>query len=189
MQARTNQHEQGSAYLATLLLLVVLTLMGLSLALVTSTESRIGANERILERVFYATDAGIGIAAARILVGSDYFYDVNNDANNSYILNDTPGSAPNPLVRSQVSVGPLILTQSGPCNLCEINNAGSYQNKALCRCNILLPARGQRQTLGNALAQRRLAATIDIQPWNTPASSLFALQWMSPADLAEKTAL
>jgi hypothetical protein len=189
MKIRTPRREEGSAYLVTLLLLVVLTLMGLSLALVTSTESQIGANERILERVFYATDAGIGVAAARILVGSDYFYDIDNDVNNSYILNDTPGAAPNPLVRSQVSVGPLMPTQIAPCNLCEINNAGSYRDNSFQRGNILLPARGQRQTLGDTVAQRRIAATIDIQPWRVPASSLFPLELMSPADLAEKAAL
>jgi Tfp pilus assembly protein PilX len=79
MNRRQPRHEEGSAYLVTLLLLIVLTLMGLSLALVTSTESQIGANERILERVFYTSDAGVGIAAARILVSSDYYYDIADD--------------------------------------------------------------------------------------------------------------
>ncbi len=189
MLARIVPHQAGSAYLITLLLLVVLTLMGLSLALVTSTESQIGANERILERVFYAADAGVGIGAARVLVSSDYYYDLDNPINNSYILNDTPDSAPNPLVRSRVSVGPLMPTQISPCNLCEINNAGSYRESAFQRGNILLPARGQRDTLGEAVAQRQIGATVDIQPWKVPASSLFPLALMDPAVLAEKAAL
>ena len=73
--------ERGSAYLVTLLILVVLTLMGLSLALITGTESQIGFNERVMERTFYAGDAGIGVAAARVLVASDYLYDANDDDN------------------------------------------------------------------------------------------------------------
>jgi hypothetical protein len=189
MDTRTPSREAGSAYLVTLLLLVVLTLMGLSLALVTSTENQIGANERVLERVFYATDAGVGIAAARVLVSSDYFYDLNEEENNSYILNSTPDSPPNPLVRSQVAVGPLMPTQIAPCQLCEINNAGSYRNSTYQRGNILLPSRGQRQILAEALAQRRVGASIDIQPWQVPASSLFPLEFLTPAQLAEKAAL
>ena len=188
MQARRPLPQAGSAYLVTLLLLVIMTLLGLSLALVTGTESQIGANERILERVFYATDAGIGIAAARVLVSSDYYYDVGNDENNSYILNEAPGAA-SPLVRSRVSVGPLMPTQVAPCNLCEINNAGSYRDSSYQRGNILLPTRGQRQTLGNAIALRRVAATMDVQPWRVPVSSLFPLAQMPTEELAEKAAL
>ncbi len=189
MPASRLRPEEGSAYLVALLLLIIMTLLGLSLALVTGTESQIGANERVLERVFYATDAGIGIAVARVLVGSDYTYDVNNDDNNSYILNETATAAPDPLTMSRVSVGPLMPTQVAPCNLCEINNAGSYRDSSYQRGNILMPARGQREALANALAQRRVAATIDVQPWRVPVSSLFPLEHMTPEELAEKAAL
>ncbi len=189
MPASRLKPEEGSAYLVALLLLIVMTLLGLSLALVTGTESQIGANERVLERVFYAADAGIGIAAARVLVSSDYNYDVNDDDNNSYILNETASAAPNPLTMSRVSVGPLMPTQVAPCSLCEINNAGSYRDSSYQRGNILMPARGQRETLANAVAQRRIAATIDIQPWRIPVSSLFPLEQMTLEELAEKASL
>jgi len=188
MRTRHLQRESGSAYIITLLLLVILTLLGLSLALVTGTESQIGANERILERVFYASDAGVGIAAARILTGSDYYYDADNDANNSYILNEAD-DAPTLLSQSTVSVGPLVTLQTGPCNLCEINNAGSYSNREYSRVNVLIPARGTRDTLSNATAERRLVATIDIQPWEDSVKSAFPLEFLTLAQLAEKATL
>lgn len=189
MTPRRLQHEEGSAYLVTLLLLIVLTLMGLSLALVTSTESQIGANERILERVFYTSDAGIGIAAARILVSSDYYYDIDDDTNNSYILNETPTATTTPLVRSLVSVGPLLPLQVAPCNLCEINNSGAYRDSSFQRTNILLPSRGERETLAESTALRRIAATIDVQPWRLPTASLFPVGQLTPAELAAKATL
>ena len=41
--------EAGSAYVITLLALVVLTILALSLALVTQTEVQVGSNERTVE--------------------------------------------------------------------------------------------------------------------------------------------
>ena len=188
MLARNPQREAGSAYIVTLLLLVILTLLGLSLALVTGTESQIGANERILERVFYATDAGIGIAAARVLTGNDYYYDPDNDVNNSYIMNEAP-DGPALLSQSRVSVGPLVTLQTAPCNLCEINNAGAYSGRDFSRVNVLIPARGTRDTLSEATAQRRVAATLDIQPWLETTKSVFPLEFLTLAQLAEKATL
>ena len=52
-----------------------------------------------------------------------------------------------------------------------------------------MPTRGQRETLANAVAQRRISATMDIQPWRVPVSSLFALEYLTPEELAEKAAL
>ncbi len=181
--------EAGSAYIISLLLLVVLTLMGLSLALITSTESQIGFNERILERTFYTSDSGIGIAAARILVASDYAYDVNDPDNNAYILNEAADIVDTQLVQSRVEVGPLLPMQLSPCNLCEINNAGSYRDASYQRTNIALPSNGERQNLYESTTRRRVAATIDIQPWRVPASSLFPIERLSPELLAEKLAL
>ena len=60
--------ERGSAYLVALLVLVLLTIIGLSLSLITQTEMQIGANERLIERSFYVADSGISLATARTLV-------------------------------------------------------------------------------------------------------------------------
>jgi len=64
--------EAGSAYVITLLALVVLTILALSLALVTQTEVQVGANEKTVNRTFYAADSGLGISVAEILANHDY---------------------------------------------------------------------------------------------------------------------
>jgi Tfp pilus assembly protein PilX len=57
--------ERGSAYIVVLLALVVLTIIGLSLVMVSQTEVQLGANERTISRTFFAADDGVSIAPAR----------------------------------------------------------------------------------------------------------------------------
>ena len=71
-QRARSRSEAGSAYIVTLLALVVLTILALSLALVTQTEVQVGANERTVNRTFYAADSGVGLAAAEALSSSRY---------------------------------------------------------------------------------------------------------------------
>ena len=51
---------------------MVLTILALSLALVTQTEVQVGANERTVNRTFYAADSGLGVAAAEALASGRY---------------------------------------------------------------------------------------------------------------------
>ena len=53
--------ENGSAYLFALLVLLVLTVIGLSLAIITQSEVQIGAAERTGVRVFYDSDAAVRV--------------------------------------------------------------------------------------------------------------------------------
>ena len=55
---RASVHQSGSAYLAALLAMVVLSIIGLSLAFITQNEMLIGANQRTVTRVLYDADAG-----------------------------------------------------------------------------------------------------------------------------------
>jgi hypothetical protein len=48
-----------------LLALVVLTIIGLSLVMVTQTEVQLGSNERTINRTFYAAESGLKFAIAR----------------------------------------------------------------------------------------------------------------------------
>ena len=75
--------EAGSAYVITLLALVVLTILALSLALVTQTEVQVGSNERTVSRTFYSADSGLGVAVAEALL-------VNNNPDNPTL----PGPGP-----------------------------------------------------------------------------------------------
>lgn len=50
-----------------ILVLAILTVIGIALMLVTSTEARIAANEWSVNRAFYASDAGVRWAAVEML--------------------------------------------------------------------------------------------------------------------------
>ncbi len=51
--------EKGAALVIAILVLAILTVIGIALMLVTSTESRIAANEWSVNRAFYGSDSGI----------------------------------------------------------------------------------------------------------------------------------
>jgi hypothetical protein len=59
--------ERGAALVIAILVLAILTVIGIALMLITSTESRIAANEWSINRAFYASDAGVRWAAGEML--------------------------------------------------------------------------------------------------------------------------
>lgn len=63
----TSRAEAGSAYIVTLLALVVLTILALTLTLVTQSEVQIGGNEKTVNRLFYSSDALLSLAANKVL--------------------------------------------------------------------------------------------------------------------------
>ena len=60
------RRERGAALVIAILVLAILTVIGIALMLVTSTESRIAANEWSINRAFYASDAGIRWATVQM---------------------------------------------------------------------------------------------------------------------------
>jgi PilX N-terminal len=56
---RPRENERGAALVLAILVLAILTVIGIALMLITSTESRIAANEWSANRAFYASDSGI----------------------------------------------------------------------------------------------------------------------------------
>jgi hypothetical protein len=152
--------ERGSAYLIALLGLVVLTILGLTLSLITQTEMRMGANERVLQRVFYAADSGFGTSLSRALVQGDF-------SGEAFTLPDS--SSPTAFdFRHRVDVTPLVPVLSAPCNLCQINNAGTYGAKQYHKVSHAVAVDAQR--LGGEpdnpglVAQKSLSAMLDVQP-------------------------
>ncbi len=63
-----SNRERGSVFIVALLALVLLTSIGLALALVTETEMLLGGNEQIVTETFYAAEAG-----ASVLLGQTAF--------------------------------------------------------------------------------------------------------------------
>ena len=61
------RRERGAALVVAILVLAILTVIGIALMLITSTESRIAANEWSVNRAFYAADAGVRWATGEML--------------------------------------------------------------------------------------------------------------------------
>jgi hypothetical protein len=62
-----HESERGAALIVAILVLAILTVIGIALMLITSTEARIAANEWSINRAFYSADAGIRWAAGQLL--------------------------------------------------------------------------------------------------------------------------
>lgn len=167
--------QSGSAYIVSLLVLLVVSIVGLSLSLITQTEMQVGANERVMQRVFYASDAGIAAATAKSLVKADYSGQVFT----------VPDVHKPPLLqlRQEVEVSPFLPILTAPCNLCEINNAGQYGTKQYHKITHLVAVLGQRMggSSTDPIAEKIVSAMVDVQP--TEASVEAYLPIDDPAQL------
>jgi Tfp pilus assembly protein PilX len=173
--------EAGSAYMAVLLVLVILTIFGLALSLITQTEMQVGSNERTLARTFYAADAGIEMATAKALVTSDH-------AAQNFFYTDTGKllkSAGALDLGSNVEVTAFLPVQDVPCNLCEINNtdgSSTYANRSYSKVNHVVTATASRFATIDAgststpIAQRTISAMVEVQPFKSPPEALKILE-------------
>jgi len=159
--ARLPDRQKGSAYLVALLALVVLTIVGLSLALITQTENQLGSNERTLNRVFYAADSGISFSIARALVNNDTTgrtFDLEEPDNASRLLQ----------IKESVDTSPFYPILEAPCNLCEINNRGTgeYSSRAYSRTTYAVASSATRESSATSalMAQKALSSMVDVQP-------------------------
>lgn len=163
--ARSRRRDRGSAYILALLVILVLTFLGLTLSLVTTTEMQLGSNDRVLQRAFYAGDTGINYATARLLVTKE----------TSAILlpvteRVTTGTDRTPSAATRVQLAAVIPVLSGPAAYSEINNVGTYSSKAANRSVVSIAAAGQRTLQGSTgpVASRTVSALIDLQPFELP---------------------
>lgn len=167
--------EAGSAYIITLLALVVLTILALSLALVTQTEVEVGANERTVNRTFYAADSGLGIAAAEALASGKY------TGNITVILNRVSVGlgASNSNVADRVTLTRMVPIQVSPCDWCPYNANGVPK---FWKVNNTVSAIAQRVAWSGGatppadatlLGQKSLNAMFEFQPWPKPPVEAF----------------
>lgn len=162
----SRRSEAGSAYLAVLLVLVVLTIFGLTLSLITQTEMQVGSNERTLSRVFYGADAGLEVATAKALIARDFGEFEFTYTDKGVELTSTAGLQ----LGSQVEVSAFVPIQTVPCNLCEINGAGEYGRKSYYRVNHAVSATARRFATLDVngerapLAEKSLSAMVEVQP-------------------------
>jgi type II secretory pathway component PulK len=183
-QVSRSRGEAGSAYIIVLLVLVVIAIFGIALSMITQTEMQVGSNERTLNRVFYAADAGIELAVARAVVTADHtpitFTYTDTGAN---LAAGTLG------LGTQVEVTAFHPIQVSACNLCEINNVGTYQDRAFYKVNHAVTVRATRfasLTAGaqrTPLAQKTVSAMVEIQPFRPSVDSLASVT--DPVQLAK----
>lgn len=107
--------ERGSAYIVVLLALVVLTIIGLSLVMVSQTEMQLGSNERTISRTFFAADSILGVASARHLLEND-------DRTLTYIQNVS--SLGGQSLADQVQLTKITYLATAPCDFCPANENG-----------------------------------------------------------------
>jgi Tfp pilus assembly protein PilX len=164
---RVPDHETGSAYLITMMVLIVMTIVGLSLSLVTQTEMQLGATEKMIQETFYAADSGVAVGISRALTRNeqDPFTFVMNQENrekNFHLVN-------------RINVSPFQAILNMPCNYCEINpndSAFSNVNHAVTAFSERLGWVGSGTEVpddAQVRARRSVSVMVELQPWRPAA--------------------
>jgi hypothetical protein len=91
---RILKNEEGSALIASLLLLVILTLIGIAATSTTTTDMQIASNEKSYKYAFYAAEAARGYVAAdntlygplNITLGGMRYFPNNADTSEYYSM-------------------------------------------------------------------------------------------------------
>jgi hypothetical protein len=131
--------ESGSAYIIALLVLVVLSILGLALAVIGQTEMQIGAAELTAHKALYNAENGVNLGLARKLLVNSTSAEI--DAEDTYKMTFVipepkqafdgsdidPGSLPAGASKfgEAVQVSPFFRVQEVPCDLCSANVGGT----------------------------------------------------------------
>jgi hypothetical protein len=167
-EPRPLRSEAGSAYIITLLALVVLTILALSVALVTQTEVQVGANEKTINRVFYAADSGLGIAAAEVLASRRY-------TTVTVILNRSTDPVTGVTTADRVTILPIVPFPPVRCDWCPANDDGTPK---FWKVNHMAHTTTQRIAWDTStpdppanptvLGQKTLSAMFEFEPFPSP---------------------
>ena len=117
--AASNAGERGSVYLFVLLGLLVLTIVGLSLVVVTQTEAQIGGAEKSAVRAMYGAESGLHIQVGLHFLQLD-------PAGARFELDESTAGETITGITQVVDVSPYYPIYAGPCALCSVN-VGSEQ--------------------------------------------------------------
>jgi hypothetical protein len=182
--------EAGSAYLLALLVLLVLSLLGLSLALVGQEEQQLGGNDLQAQRTLYAAETGVQMGLARLLAtgSSVERADVAHaEPLHFTLVEERPPSiagaampAPAPArsgFEERVEVSPLVPIRDAFCDLCPAGE-GDVQ---LHRVEHAVSATATRVSAGAAAApgaRKQIFVMVTLQPWWAPS-------WQAIADAAQ----
>ena len=147
--------ESGSAYLATLLVLVVLTILGLSLAVITQTEVLIGGSEKQAARQLFSANSGVAIATGlEIVTSASQAHQLRLAERTEDVLGQDTA------ISDDICTSPFFQLSSGVCNLCMLNQDAEY---AAVQYGVTATAlRRGDAALG---AKKSLGAVIALEPW------------------------
>jgi Tfp pilus assembly protein PilX len=150
------RREEGSAYIIALLALVVLSIIGIGISLISQTERIIGSNDRMITRVLYAADSAISDAVARLVVFYDYeprTFEVHDPTDSSDLID----------MVNEVDVSWMLPILDAPCNLCQINQGSQFV-----KINHAMTVRAARKEAGSTdtqgIAARKVVAMVELQP-------------------------
>jgi Tfp pilus assembly protein PilX len=117
----TRRSEAGSAYLMVLMLLVVLTIIGLSLSVITQTEVIIGGSEKQSTRQLYAAGSAVHLASAYELVSRDStVHDMVLQQRKERMFGDDV------TIGDRICTTPYLQVHTAVCNLCMLNQDNEY---------------------------------------------------------------
>lgn len=147
--------EEGSAYLAVLMLLVVLTILGLSLSVITQTEVIIGGSERQTTRQLFNAASAVNLSAVHELVN-------RNSAGRMMILARRNESffGQATAIGDRVCTTPFFQIQAGNCNLCTMN-----QDAAFFAVQNAVTANALRHGDDALAARRQVGSVVALEPW------------------------
>lgn len=151
-------HERGSAFVITLMVMIVLTILGLSLVFITAGEEQVGANERLISRVFYAADSGIAIATARLMV--------NNDSRGTVIELPGDGGSVAAQLRNEVELQPVVPLYDLRCDLCATANGTGYNDQLMSKASNAIRVQGRR-VVGvseTIIARKNIEVMLEVTP-------------------------
>jgi hypothetical protein len=165
---RDSASESGSAYLVTLMVVFILTIIGLSLTVITQTEVMASSSERSSQGVFYAANSGVDVAIAQVLIDSSCSSNVYRISESK--SSDISGAYDRDAVLTMeelVEVTPVVPIADSPCNLCQINQGSTFK-----KINHALESTATRtgtptatpNAEGVPLARKSITAMVDIQP-------------------------
>lgn len=162
--------EAGSAYALALMALLVLTVLGLSLAAITQMEMLLGAAERTRLKVFYAAESGLAVATARTLVTHDRRpVTLTFDSTPTFDSTSSPrpGGPSTPVQQlDRLDISAVRPVLEVPCNFCQINGEGTYRQAPLRTVSHAVTVTATRTgARGERLAEKTLSTVIEVQPW------------------------
>jgi Tfp pilus assembly protein PilX len=151
----TLRGQEGSAYLAVLMLLVVLTILGLSLSVITQTEVIIGGSERQTSRQFYNADSSINISAMHVLVN-------RNPAGRMMTLarREETIFGESTTLGDRTCTTPFAQLRADVCNLCGMN-----QDNNFFATSHAVTANALRHGDDAMASRKQIGSVIVFEPW------------------------